>query len=654
MLHVLLPQRRRGDKSARTRESGAMRDCRTMYSIGNGHSLSQDPTNSFLWTTINPCRTTGMTGSEACSPTTARMTHETFSYDIPTTAPLFANPRPSRVVDALELLKSSGSREERGSVYTDKSIVLGMLDLAEWVSENDLCAKRLLDPSAGDGEFFLPAVKRLLVSAHNIHEHFVYKDLSDSLRAVELHRPTFEALRERVIVLLIEDGASRSEAVALSDAWLINDDFLLTEFPKRFNVVVGNPPYVRRERVPAGLVAHYQKKFTTLYDRWDLYIPFYEHGLRSLEPNGRLVFICANRWLKNRYGKLLREFIHDHFQFEVFIDLEQCDAFQEDVDAYPAITVLRANELRSTSVAQGHRNRKDGFEATISAIRNEEMSSDLFTMVLNATNGAAPILFEDVEVLQIIRKLEARFRPLENHNISVGIGVATGADRIFIAKYDELDVEDERKLPLVKAADLTSPTLQATTLGVVNPWLANGELANLDDWPRFGSFLCAHESRLKKRHTARKNLNRWYKTIDKIYPELTYEAKLLVPDIKGSANVVFDPGLAYPHHNLYTIRSETWNLRALQAILRSSIALCFIAAYSTKMAGGYLRFQAQYLRRICVPSWESISAEFRKELVRVASTSDQSEIDRVVNRVFNLSDDSAASVSRFASNARRD
>jgi hypothetical protein len=58
---------------------------------------------------------------------------------------------------------------------------------------------------------------------------------------------------------------------------------------------------------------------------------------------------------------------------------------------------------------------------------------------------------------------------------------------------------------------------------------------------------------------------------------------------------------------LYFITSKTWNLRALQALLRSGVAHLFVEAYSTRLGGGYLRFQAQNLKRIRVPHWASIA-----------------------------------------------
>jgi len=89
----------------------------------------------------------------------------------------------------------------------------------------------------------------------------------------------------------------------------------------------------------------------------------------------------------------------------------------------------------------------------------------------------------------------------------------------------------------------------------------------------------------------------------------------------------------YPHHNLYYITSDVWDLRALQAVLLSNIAKLFVGTYSTKMRGGYLRFQAQYLRRIRIPKWEKVSAELREELIVAAV---ERNIDKCNKAVFKL------------------
>jgi hypothetical protein len=230
--------------------------------------------------------------------------------------------------------------------------------------------------------------------------------------------------------------------------------------------------------------------------------------------------------------------------------------------------------------------------------------------------------------------------------------VATGCDAVFIGDYAALPVEEPRKLPLVMAPDLKNGALCWGGKGVVNPFEPSGALADFAKSPRFAAYLRAHEETLRGRHCAKKTPQGWYKTIDRIWPELVKTKKLLIPDIKGEAMVVFDDGQYYPHHNLYHVTAASWDLRALQCVLRSSVALWFVAAYCVKMAGGFLRFQAQYLRRIRIPHWENVPHPLRQELARNAENANLDELDVPVFQLYGLSTRDAATVRAAAAAAR--
>jgi hypothetical protein len=83
----------------------------------------------------------------------------------------------------------------------------------------------------------------------------------------------------------------------------------------------------------------------------------------------------------------------------------------------------------------------------------------------------------------------------------------------------------------------------------------------------------------------------------RINPALADTPKLLIPDVKGEAHAVFEAGKLYPHHNLYFVVSDVQDLTALQAVLLSGIAKPFVATCSTRMHGGFLRFQPGIMTR---------------------------------------------------------
>lgn len=179
-------------------------------------------------------------------------------------------------------------------------------------------------------------------------------------------------------------------------------------------------------------------------------------------------------------------------------------------------------------------------------------------------------------------------------------------------------------------SDILSGVITWRGLGVINPFSDDGGLVNLDHYPRLKVYLEARKAEISGRHVARKAPTNWYRTIDRIYPELCSKPKLLIPDIKGGAHVVYEEGRYYPHHNLYFVTSDTWELAALQAVLMSGIARLFISIYSTKMRGGYLRFQAQYLRRIRIPRWEDVPAAVKEDLIEAAKRKDTGRCNRAV------------------------
>ncbi|WBO60267.1 hypothetical protein GT370_05465 [Acidocella sp. MX-AZ03] len=254
-------------------------------------------------------------------------------------------------------------------------------------------------------------------------------------------------------------------------------------------------------------------------------------------------------------------------------------------------------------------------------------------------NGSEPWLLESADQMALIRRLEGAFPSLEEAGAKVGIGVATGADKAFIGDFEALDVEPDRKLPLVTTKDIMTGEVKWRGQGVINPFAEPGGLVDLREYPRLRRYLEARREAIAGRHCAQKIPANWYRTIDRITPALAARPKLLIPDIKGKANVVFENGTLYPHHNLYYVISDDWNLRALQAVLLSAVSRLFVATYSTKMRGGFLRFQAQYLRRIRIPLWADVSKPLRRELTEAAIKRDMQACNRAVFKLYGLSHD---------------
>ena len=553
------------------------------------------------------------------------------------------------VEDALRR-QSIANRELRGAVFTRREIVEFILDLVGYVPEQPLFHQSLLEPSFGEGDFLFVVVERLLESRRRHTEESLVQELAPCIRAVELHEATFNSTRSTLLRQLQEAGFSRTDAEELSDQWLIHGDFLLTDLPTRFTYVVGNPPYVRLENVPDALLVEYRKRYTTIFDRADIYIPFIERSANLLSADGKVGIICADRWTKNRYGGPLRQLLSEQFHLQIYVDMVDTPAFHSDVTAYPAVFVIGRQKTGKTRVANRPEISKSALKLLARQLvgRKTPRSTSSVMEVRGIAEGREPWVLGPSDQVALVRRLEKDIPSIEESGCRIGIGVATGADKVFIRPYEELDVEDGRKLPLVMTRDIQSGKVQWQGLAVINPFLDSGKLVDLVKYPRLKRYLESRKDKITARHIARKIPVNWYRTIDRINPSLASTPKLLIPDIKGEPHIVYENGRLYPHHNLYYVTSAEWDLHALRAILLSGIARLFVSTYSTRMRGGYFRFQAQYLRRIRLPSWSRIPSDVKNALIDAATIGDQRECNEVTTTLYRLSSEDRATLNKDA------
>ncbi|MEX0658995.1 MAG: N-6 DNA methylase [Egibacteraceae bacterium] len=495
-----------------------------------------------------------------------------------------------------------------GEVFTRRWVVEWMLDLAGYTPDRPLDTLTLLEPSCGAGAFLLPALDRLL-SACTLHGSDV-REAVTALVAVDLHAQSVELTRKAVFKRLEEAGVTTSEAETLAATWVRRADFLIDDIPSA-DFVVGNPPYVRLEEVPKHLVGEYRARWKTMGGRADLYVGFYERGLQLLNDDGVLAFICADRWMRNSYGTGLRSMITDGpWAVDTIVRLHDVDCFEEEVAAYPAITVLRRRPQKEGTVIDANGTFTADHVPAVAAVRNGGDPDGPFTVATVEGWFGADVWPEGTPAeLAQLADHENRLEPLEDvlRQTRVGIGVATGADDIYITSEPDL-AEADRMLPLVMARHIADGQLTWEPTYLANPWNGDG-LVRLADYPRLAAHFEQHRDQLAGRHTAKKTPDRWHKTIDRVHGWLTDMPKILLADMKARMTPVVEPGGLYPHHNLYWITSTRWDLDVLAGLLLSDQAELFVRAYCVKMRGGTLRMQAQYLRKIRLPDPRSITDE---------------------------------------------
>lgn len=518
------------------------------------------------------------------------MSIQQLSLELPTTLPKSAYEYGERT-----------SGETHGVVLTRPHVVKLILDLAGYVEEHDLGGRSFLEPSCGHGAFIVEAVERLMRSAKKLGRE--PRSLGKAIVGIDIDESHADQTREAIVAVLRRHGVSARISDALANEWIVCADFLLTPQNRRFDFVVGNPPYIRIEQLSPALQEEYRRRYISLYDRADLYVAFIERGLNLLDKNGVLSFICADRWILNKYGAPLRRLISERFSVRCYVDLHQASPFDSDVIAYPsifAITTGKTGRVHVGALQTASEEECSMVRALFDADKSEERDGVRMSVYESWFDGDEPWVISTPEHLDALRQLESKFEPILS-TARVGIGVATGSDRLYIVGKDA-NIESGRLVPLVMRDDIEKGKIRNAHRFVINTFAKDGRVVDLAEYPKLEKYLAAHADPIRQRHVAQKNPGSWFRTIDRVYPELVGVPKLLIPDIAGSNEVVYDEGNYHPHHNLYFVTSDSWDMEVLGGLLSSKVALFFVWSYAVKMRGDYLRFQAQYLRRIRLPN----------------------------------------------------
>jgi len=106
-----------------------------------------------------------------------------------------------------------------------------------------------------------------------------------------------------------------------------------------FDVILGNPPYVRQELL-TDYKAHWKTHFETFEGTADLFVYFFERSIKLLRPGGRLGFIVSNKWLRGGYAGKLRALIAERCTVDVIVDFGHAPIFP-DAAVHPVILTLR-------------------------------------------------------------------------------------------------------------------------------------------------------------------------------------------------------------------------------------------------------------------------------------------------------------------------
>ena len=425
-----------------------------------------------------------------------------------------------------------------------------------------------------------------------------------------------------------------------------------------FDVVIGNPPYIRHEKIRAlkpALKTQFDDFFASTAD---ISVYFYKRGAELLRDGGILPYICTNKFMRSGYGKNLRQFLSAEMSLQTFLDFGSVSVFDAAVDTCIVLVEKGSAAPEHHFRAATLRQNSEDFDV------REEFDRQQFLMDASQLTEEGWVLTSP-ETFALIGKLQSTGTPLGEYvNGGLYRGVVTGCNDAFIIDESvrvQLIAEHANSAELIKPllrgrdlrkwkADWANLYLIAIPSSVNREWPWSGaksaseaEEIFAQTYPAIYQHLCGYHDKL----VARDDQGKFYWEFRSCAYYAEFEKpKIVYSEISKSLYACYDTTGAFGLKTTYSLPTADLSLLALlTSTLFDWYARNSFGSLGDTWAGGGLFFFAQYMKK--VPIAERTAAQ-KTELSRLveqilaAPDSDnvralERQIDAIVYRLYGLS-----------------
>jgi len=431
---------------------------------------------------------------------------------------------------------------------------------------------KIVDPACGSGAF-LTACFRYLLSEHKwtqkelakadaglFDNHDIDKQIiENNLYGVDINSASVgiaklslwlqTAKRDRPLSDLIGNIKC---ANSLTADWDELFDF-------KFDVVIGNPPYVRQESIKE-LKPELKEIYSVYTGTADLFVYFYELAQNILKTDGLNGFICSNKFFRAKYGQNLREMILAKTTIKSIVDFNAVKVF-EDATVDSTITIIEKGFKENNNFEVSLNNYDNFFE-----MAQSDLTQDSFSFV-------------SPEELAIKKKIEKVGIPLREWNIVMNRGITTGLNEAFIidsvTKAGLIKTDNKNKeiiKPLLRGKDIRKYSHEFSNTWIITTFPALN--INIEHYPAIKNYLLTFQKALEQtgqKGSRKKTNHKWFEFQDatKYYNEFNQE-KIVFSKASKEQSFSLDNSKALTLNTTYIATGD--NLKFILSVLNSKLA----------------------------------------------------------------------------------
>lgn len=466
------------------------------------------------------------------------------------------------------LLKNITIEKSNGRFYTPNFIVCNILDMSGYYG-HAILQKHAIDNSCGDGAFLVEMVRRYCETA--VKEGFSSEEIAYQL-SIFIHGIEIDPLECKKCISNVAQTASQFNIYDVKWDIHCNDSMLTHEYDGKMDFVLGNPPYVRVHN--AGDSLETIKTFSFAQSGMtDLYIVFFELGLRMLNNQGVLGYITPSSYFNSIAGEAMRRYLIKYNLIEKIIDLKHYQAFT--ATTYTTITILKKAK-QDSYVSYYQFDEKNQIPYYI-----DTLTPDDFFIKNN-------FYFSNKQNLRLLKKI---FNNLGYCDIAVKNGFATLCDPVFIGDFS---FKSKYIIPVIKAS-----TGRKTS--IFYPYDKSSKLVSESELQQdieLYRYLLERKGLLVKRSSDKGTHNFWYAYGRSQAINDTYKNKISINTLVRTPEdlkIIDAPSGTGVYSGLYIIGSKI-DAASIKKMLSSEEFIAYVSLLGKYKSGGYYAFSSKDLK----------------------------------------------------------